>query len=1195
MRNETTRELFLRFRDRGDLAALAAVFDRTARDLSRLARALAPEASAADDLLQTTYLKAIESAARFDEAQRLEPWLAGILANEARNVRRRERRGAGVLEEEPAVDADPLGSAAGAEVAHLVDDALTKLPPRYREVLEPHLRGGRSGREIARELGRSPGTVRMQLSRALGRLRAALPPSFATGALVAWLSPRSAALARLRETVLRRGAAQVGGASIGSVPPASTSPWLLGGIAMTSKLVIIPLVLLAAAAAWKLLPEPAEPAVPVSARAAERTPAELVAPPAAAAAAQVTEERAEVAVVEEPPRIDDAYRAALAGVRGRVVEADGTPVARAPIALVELEPMHILSGAPGAGLEALRSPTMLATAGITDDEGRFVLRGTRPHAVHALAVDPRGPRSSLLVLERALSSAEVADLGDLVLAPAAELTGRVVDAAGRPVAGVRVRTMHLPEAMHVAELRPLAELREESALALIDDDEAAVVELHAWMRDAVESLPLPTTRTDESGRFRLRASFAPEAILIADHPGLAPAVAGPFAPPSAVNELVVGDVLLGSGTPLEAQVLDAAGQPVDAAEVLLGRIPPDDGFGVLHPAAALGAGRYGVAGLSDQGSAIAAVRIRAGERWHVTVVEDGGAESVEVRLGAELPVELAVRDEQGRAVRGATFSWMPCSLLSDDREFTWLGRSLPLAAGESSAGRYRTMLPEGEHVLWVTVGTVTSRHELEIEFAGSAADEALPVELTVGTPRTLQVVVIDADTGEPVPRARITVVNDKRWPEVRSGATTDAQGAAALPAFATREQDLLLSVEHPAYATSTQPLAAGDEQRVELSRGGQVVGTLEFTGPRPAQKLVFNLRDVTRGWSSTGRIARFAHVNADGTFRLEHVPPGRYAWEVATNFLADTLPLALSGRMEDYYDMDKGHFEDTWARGEVVVAAGEVARVDPGIEPRAVGSAAIEGRLTVHGEPRAGALIVLKSEEDDRVARTSVRGTFAFREVVPGEVELVVAHLSSALGSIARDRNLRREFEVAPGAVEFVELELTPTEVSIEVLGGGQPLADARISIGSDDGHVTARSDVNGRARLQPLVAGALRWQVVAEGWVPASGELHVESGATDTHVPVELEPAAPFAGQVLWSEFSASPYAILDVRVPGEEDVRERVRVGENGEFTLRWLGPGEYEAVCRTRDAKSTPLRFEIPHGGATGAHLAFQSEAD
>jgi DNA-directed RNA polymerase specialized sigma24 family protein len=60
---DAVEELFERWRQRGDVAALAGVFDRTAPEIWRVARHLCGNRSEADDLLQATFLAAMESVA----------------------------------------------------------------------------------------------------------------------------------------------------------------------------------------------------------------------------------------------------------------------------------------------------------------------------------------------------------------------------------------------------------------------------------------------------------------------------------------------------------------------------------------------------------------------------------------------------------------------------------------------------------------------------------------------------------------------------------------------------------------------------------------------------------------------------------------------------------------------------------------------------------------------------------------------------------------------------------------------------------------------------------------------------------------------------------------------------------------------------------------------------------------------------
>src|SRR5215204_2612226 len=85
---------FRAFRDRGDAAALADVFDRAAPSLLRLGRRLLGDEAAAEDLVQQTFLTAMRRAGSFRDGAPLLPWLCGILGRHARNEWRRRRRAA---------------------------------------------------------------------------------------------------------------------------------------------------------------------------------------------------------------------------------------------------------------------------------------------------------------------------------------------------------------------------------------------------------------------------------------------------------------------------------------------------------------------------------------------------------------------------------------------------------------------------------------------------------------------------------------------------------------------------------------------------------------------------------------------------------------------------------------------------------------------------------------------------------------------------------------------------------------------------------------------------------------------------------------------------------------------------------------------------------------------------------------------
>ncbi|MBL8754536.1 MAG: sigma-70 family RNA polymerase sigma factor, partial [Planctomycetes bacterium] len=253
---------FARFCKHGDPAALGAVFDRTAAELLRIACYLSGNRTDAEDLVQRTFLAAIERRTAYERERRALPWLCGILANLARQLQReRERARAARLAAPDAPSADPSTDAAERELAARLAAICGELGAPYADVLRLHLEQGLSAKEIAGRLGRPAGTVRTQLMRALQVLRQRLPDGFVAGGVVALLAGSASAsagtLAAMRAVVVRAAGTPVASSAAGAVV-AVTGSWLV------SKKIVLAVSLVLAAVVWGVWPVDAAtgPSVP---------------------------------------------------------------------------------------------------------------------------------------------------------------------------------------------------------------------------------------------------------------------------------------------------------------------------------------------------------------------------------------------------------------------------------------------------------------------------------------------------------------------------------------------------------------------------------------------------------------------------------------------------------------------------------------------------------------------------------------------------------------------------------------------------------------------------------------------------------------------------------------------------------------------------------------------------------------------
>ena len=169
----------------GDRAALDRLHDRAAEPLYRFVfYRLGGSVPDAEEVVQETFLSALESLHRFEGRSTLQTWLQGIARHHiARRRRRRSReRVADLLESlDPEIDRILTDLAAGelpdevlerAETEDLVGATMASLPPHYQDVLREKYVDALPVDEIARRRQATPKSVESTLGRAKGLLSA---------------------------------------------------------------------------------------------------------------------------------------------------------------------------------------------------------------------------------------------------------------------------------------------------------------------------------------------------------------------------------------------------------------------------------------------------------------------------------------------------------------------------------------------------------------------------------------------------------------------------------------------------------------------------------------------------------------------------------------------------------------------------------------------------------------------------------------------------------------------------------------------------------------------------------------------------------------------------------------------------------------------------------------------------------------
>jgi len=409
---ESTDELYMHYVRSGDVGALAEVFDRLAPDLASLARRLVRGREEAEDLVQETFLVAIERPEGFDESRALEPWLVGIMVNRARAARRVAAR---IVDAERLVEREvkrPDEEASLAEDREALASAVAELPESLRLVVQAKL-DGTGAIASSGELGVSDGALRVRLHRALQRLRVSLPAGLA--ALLAAVFLGSRGLARIRARVLERGESH----PLANRSAASSKLGLFSPQLVIAAVAGIAILVIATSHFWRpTVPErSASPGSAVAnsevrgSTAGEASDTAMRSPSTRTTARVVAETSGEPEL--EAPELEPSSLA------GRVVDQDGVVVPNAEV-LAWNSPRN--NGEPDLGV-------------VTNDRGEFMLEGLGPEFVITA-------KTKTLVCSLGLRgkrpAGSFAEGLELKLAPAGVMRGVIKSPEGVPIANAEV-------------------------------------------------------------------------------------------------------------------------------------------------------------------------------------------------------------------------------------------------------------------------------------------------------------------------------------------------------------------------------------------------------------------------------------------------------------------------------------------------------------------------------------------------------------------------------------------------------------------------------------------------------------------------------------------------------------------------------------------------------------------------------------
>lgn len=152
----------------GDPAGAEGLFTRYGQHIHDFALRLVHDTATAEDITQTTFLRAIERSADLRDPRRVRSWLYSIALNLARDrlTKDPERTQRAIPESVAAADPDPVDATTQRATEEMVWAAVASMEPTQRSVLDLAVRHDLSTREIAAALGETTAHVSLRLTRA---------------------------------------------------------------------------------------------------------------------------------------------------------------------------------------------------------------------------------------------------------------------------------------------------------------------------------------------------------------------------------------------------------------------------------------------------------------------------------------------------------------------------------------------------------------------------------------------------------------------------------------------------------------------------------------------------------------------------------------------------------------------------------------------------------------------------------------------------------------------------------------------------------------------------------------------------------------------------------------------------------------------------------------------------------------------
>ncbi|MAB78545.1 MAG: hypothetical protein CMJ89_04240 [Planctomycetes bacterium] len=896
----------------------------------------------------------------------------------------------------------------------------------------------------------------------------------------------------------------------------------------------------------------------------------------------------------------------LAGLTGRVIESDATPVVGIRVALLEGEGTLLFTDM----LES-EEPSLEIEETLTDQEGRFLLGGARAPAFHGLGIDLGGERATLRMIDSVLPHGVRTDIGDVILAPYGVLLGQVVDEAGLPIAGARVRAAPLPE--EILQV-PVYDFRSDSMVAVTmmatTGQGHGIIELPPWVQKNIDRLPIPTTFTDDEGAFRLEGVALTKLVGGIDKKGY---VGFPIRVDLSSGEEDMGIAVLSRGQTITGMVEDTYGEPQVGIEVFAGAEVVPGVAAILQSCGLTNEdGEFELQGVAEGGQVVAAARRTRHESWSTSVT--GNPTDVLVELEANVHLTVNVMNSAGDPLSGARIQMTPRATPgSSGMGFAEILMVMPGNVNredifrEVEPGKY-----ENERITPGTYDVVARVEGLSPGFVNTEIREEeteLTLQCVAGS--KLEVIVIDGVTRAPVHDARTSVLRASFRGFTRlDSELSNAEGKALLGPLRdfNREKpeeffppETILMVQHPDYGDYTipHPPPAVPSVTVELQSGGSLTGRVHWGGAVPTRPYMVILEyRGAKGFFELFHPPRFGLSDLEGTFRFDRLAPGEYRCELLERFL-DGDPLGLMN----------GDFNPTTLhREEVEIANGQNTEIEIDLSPTGRGAvAAVKGHVRVDGVDIEGATVVVRGNEQVKTT-TDSWGRFQTDDFsILGNVRVTIQGEVAVGNTGKRSMNLYgASLQLENGDVHEVNVDLYPLSIDVQVIDAvsGAPVPQALIDThtkkhsknSSGQGFRDKQVVTNdaGQATMLLPRPGEFVLTVQAAGFAQTSSDIQIPEGGLTLPASIQLAPSVPCIGHIAIDAQTVESSRFAYIRVRSTDKVIAEGTVLQRPEYTFEFDGlrEGKYDAWIYI-DGQRSKTSFVLGPDGERNLVLDFQPQ--